>query len=417
LIDIYRRDVTGEILFYPNNNQLKERVFLDSAWVCAQVYKVLSRDVRNKNHGVFNIDWVKTTLDVDNDEAGRFVALMREFELIFEETDEDGNTTGNFIAPQYLSETCTDLIRWDELKDALKPQLAFTLWFTDFLPKSVMARFIAAYGVAAQKKLYWKNGLCLKVVDCYAFVERTKDNKIKVDIQTGENKHTAAQRIFNTFLTIEEGSPNFAISVNQQQFVNYRDLEDAFRQGAQRIQTLSEIGKPTQNLMPIEPFALFKPAAMKKDNKPLKIFISYSKYDREDFLVPMLGYLKPWARGGLIETWDDSKILPGEEWDDQIKARIENSEIIFLLVSVNSLNTEYIWNIELEAAMRRHEQGTARVIPIILSKCRWQQKDRNGDYIFPPAKLNALPSKGKPIDEWERNVSMTLRHQVGLFSV
>lgn len=402
LIDCYLRDITGEILFYPNNKQLKDRVFLDSAWVCTQIYKVLSRDVRNKNHGIFNIDWAKLALGVDNAEAERFVALMHEFELIFEETDEEGNITGNFVAPQYLPETCADLIRWDELKDAAKPKHAFTLWFTDFLPKSVMARFIANYGVAAQKKLYWKNGLCLKVADCYVFVERTNNNKIKVYIQTGKNDHTAAQRIFNSFLKIEENSPNFAMSVNQKQFVNYRDLENAFRQGAQRVQTLSETGKPTQNLIPIEPFILFNPASMKKDNKPLKIFISYSKHDREKFLVPMLRYLKPLARGGLIETWDDSKILPGEEWDDQIKAEIENADVIFLLVSVNSLNTEYIWNVEIEAAMRRHKQGTARVIPIILSKCRWEQKDRNGDYIFPPAKLNALPSKGKPIDDWER---------------
>jgi internalin A len=401
LIDIYLRDITGEILFYPNNNQLKDRVFLDSAWVCTQIYKVLSRDVRNKNFGVFDIDWVKTTLAVDTDEAARFLALMREFELIFEETDEDGNKTGQFIAPQYLPETCTDPSKREGLLEAAEPQHAFTLWFRDFLPKSVMARFIAKHGLAAQKRLYWKNGLCFKIAGCHAFVERTEGNKIKVNIQAIENKNTAAQRIFNTFLTIEEGSPNFAVSVNQQQFVSYRDLQDAFRQDAQRVKTLSETGKSTVNLIPIESFALFNPTVMKED-KPLKIFISYSKHDRENFLVPMLRYLKPLARGGLIETWDDSKILPGEEWDDKIKTEIDNADVIFLLVSVNSLNTDYIWSVEIEAAMRRHEQGTARVIPIILSKCRWEQKDRNGDYIFPPAKLNALPSKGKPIDDWER---------------
>lgn len=136
--------------------------------------------------------------------------------------------------------------------------------------------------------------------------------------------------------------------------------------------------------------------------KPKKIFISYSKVDRVAFLDPMLLYLKPLARGGKIKTWDDSEILPGEEWDDKIKAEIESADIIFLLVSAHSLNTDYIWNVEIEAAMRRHEQGTARVIPIILSKCRWDEKDYDGNYVFPPAKLNALPPKAKPIDEWSK---------------
>jgi len=141
---------------------------------------------------------------------------------------------------------------------------------------------------------------------------------------------------------------------------------------------------------------------LQEETQALKIFISYSKHDREQYLVPMLKYLKTFERGGLIEPWDDSKIPPGEEWDVVIKDQIEASDVVFLLVSTNSLNTEYIWNVEIEAAMRRHEAGTSRVIPIILSKCLWTEKDKNDAYIFPPAKLNALPSKGKPVDEWER---------------
>ncbi|MBI5916452.1 MAG: hypothetical protein HY842_13830, partial [Bacteroidetes bacterium] len=32
----------------------------------------------------------------------------------------------------------------------------------------------------------------------------------------------------------------------------------------------------------------------------------------------------------------------------------------------------------------------------------WTEKDQADKYIFPPAKLNALPAKGKPVSEWER---------------
>ncbi|MDZ4703734.1 MAG: toll/interleukin-1 receptor domain-containing protein [Saprospiraceae bacterium] len=106
-------------------------------------------------------------------------------------------------------------------------------------------------------------------------------------------------------------------------------------------------------------------------------------------------------RGGLIATWNDQDILAGEEWDEEIRFKIEQADLIFLLVSAHSLNTDYIWNVEIEAAMRRHEARTARVIPIILSPCLWEEKDQEGNYIFPPAKLNALPSKGNPISKWD----------------
>lgn len=139
-----------------------------------------------------------------------------------------------------------------------------------------------------------------------------------------------------------------------------------------------------------------------KKNRPLKIFISYSKHDHIQ-LDAMLRYLNPLIRGGWIQTWDDNQIKPGEEWDELIKTKLREAEVIFLLVSPHSLNTDYIWNVEIEAAMRRHNEGSAKVIPIILSKCLWTEKDRMGKYIFPPAKLNALPFKGKPIDEWERS--------------
>ena len=144
------------------------------------------------------------------------------------------------------------------------------------------------------------------------------------------------------------------------------------------------------------------PAQEAVDFKPLNIFISYSKHDRKNYLEPMLHYLFPLVRGGWLANWDDSKILPGEEWDDTIKQEIERADIILLLVSTKSLNTDYIWNVEIEAAMRRHEARTAWVVPVILSKCRWQQKDPSNEYIFPPAMLNALPAKGKPVSTWKR---------------
>jgi len=81
-------------------------------------------------------------------------------------------------------------------------------------------------------------------------------------------------------------------------------------------------------------------------------------------------------RGGLIATWNDQDILAGEEWDEEIRFKTEQADLIFLLVSAHSLNTDYIWNVEIEAAMRRHEARTARVIPIIFLPVCGKKKTR-----------------------------------------
>lgn len=56
------------------------------------------------------------------------------------------------------------------------------------------------------------------------------------------------------------------------------------------------------------------------------------------------------------------------------------------------MTSDYIWDVEIETAMKRHEAGEATVVPIILKPCQWQD--------MPFGKLQALPAGTKPITEW-----------------
>ncbi len=123
-----------------------------------------------------------------------------------------------------------------------------------------------------------------------------------------------------------------------------------------------------------------------------KLFISYSKSDKsylEDFKVQLTSL----SRQNLLETWDDTNLIPGQEWDSAIRNELKSADIIVLLVSSNLIATDYIWNIEMKEALERHERGAAVVIPVIVRTCLWEDA--------PFGKLNALPEKGKPIDKWE----------------
>lgn len=116
--------------------------------------------------------------------------------------------------------------------------------------------------------------------------------------------------------------------------------------------------------------------------------MSYSHTDEQlrDELEKHLAGLR---RQGWITTWHDRRIGPGEELHGQISAQLNAADIILLLISADFLNSDYCYDVEMTRAMERHEQGTARVIPIILRPCDWHGA--------PFGKLMAVPADGRPV--------------------
>jgi hypothetical protein len=124
----------------------------------------------------------------------------------------------------------------------------------------------------------------------------------------------------------------------------------------------------------------------------MKIFYSYAHED-EELRKNLEKHLRPLRNQGVIDNWFDGDISAGTEWDAQIKEQLNTADIILLLISVDFLNSEYIWRVEVEKAMQRHQAKEARVIPIILRPCDWQDS--------PFSKLQALPKNAKPITKWD----------------
>ncbi len=122
-----------------------------------------------------------------------------------------------------------------------------------------------------------------------------------------------------------------------------------------------------------------------------ELFFSYSHKDESvrDELETHLVMLK---RQGVIDTWHDRRIVAGDEFDGQISERLESADIILLLVSPYFLASNYCYDVELTRAMERHDNGAARVIPVILDPCDWHST--------PFGKLLAMPKDGKPISKF-----------------
>ena len=120
-------------------------------------------------------------------------------------------------------------------------------------------------------------------------------------------------------------------------------------------------------------------------SKSLKVFITYSHTDSaaKDKLITRLAVMK---REGLISIWHDNEILGGDKWRDEIFNNLDDSDILLYLVSAKSLESE---NCNKELAIALDEK--IKVIPIILEACDWKNDQLS--------KLQALPDKGKPIND------------------
>lgn len=122
------------------------------------------------------------------------------------------------------------------------------------------------------------------------------------------------------------------------------------------------------------------------------IFLGYATEDRE-LCFEVKKRLKWLEREGLIRTWHEYAISPGMERERELLRYLAMAHIILLFVSADFIDSDFCYGIELKHAMERHEQGEARVIPIILRSVYWQET--------PLGKLQALPKGNQPIKSWQ----------------
>ena len=123
----------------------------------------------------------------------------------------------------------------------------------------------------------------------------------------------------------------------------------------------------------------------------IKLFFSYAHKD-EPLRGELAKHLTLLKRQNIITDWYDRNITAGTDWAQAIDDNLNTADIILLLISANFLASNYCYDKEMTRALERHNQGTARVIPIILRPCDWHSA--------PFGKLQALPKDAKPITQW-----------------
>jgi tetratricopeptide (TPR) repeat protein len=125
--------------------------------------------------------------------------------------------------------------------------------------------------------------------------------------------------------------------------------------------------------------------------KAISVFYSYAQEDAglRDELDKHLGTMK---RLQQIVGWHNRDIQAGTEWDKEIDEHLNAAQIILLLISPDFVASDYCYSIEMKRALERHNNGEARVIPVILRP--FEMKDA------PFSGLKMLPTDNRPVTMW-----------------
>jgi len=147
----------------------------------------------------------------------------------------------------------------------------------------------------------------------------------------------------------------------------------------------------------------------KSTKRGLSVFISYAHED-EEIKIQLSKHLSALEHQGLVTTWHDRKIVAGTEWKSEIDNNLNKADMILLLISSDFIHSRFCYDIEMKEALERHKKNDAIVIPIIVRSVHWSNT--------PFAKLQVLPTDGKPINEWENKdrAYMEITESIGVIA-
>lgn len=151
----------------------------------------------------------------------------------------------------------------------------------------------------------------------------------------------------------------------------------------EKLETLDLTGNP----LPVAPEILEKtdnpsaiftayfgntPPALKRN---LRAFLCHSSHDKNQ--VRKL-YRK--LSGECIDVWfDEESLIPGQDWEYEISKAIDNSDVIIVCLSKNSVSKEGFVQKEIRFALDKAEEkpeGVIFIIPVLLEECEVPERLR-----------------------------------------
>jgi len=364
--------------------------------------------------GILNIKYFK---DIDPN----ILHLLKLQKVIFLHKygiDKNRAIVEEYIIPNYLPlvDKIND-IEYDLFTFGIHKQHMFTLKFTDFIPLGLINQLICFFGSLPDQKKFWRNQIIFTFENkCKILIYLDNENlEIKVFshflITDNDIKEKIVRYIyscilsfywdyklitFKDYLKYEEEyilnnedtfknnlemefyqsrtfyeiidcdiPSDLYISLDTETYIKAYELSSIDPFTSTKINTYNFINNQFKHSKEkaIYPFKIF---TNKKLKKMKKVFVSYSHANIKE-MEELTKYLIGFVRNKEIESWTDLKLQSGVKVKDEILQNLEDADVVILLISQDFIASDFIYDNELQLAMKKKVEGRGDIIPIVLS--------------------------------------------------
>lgn len=385
----------GIALNYRADSRLRDKSILKPRWLVDGIYTMLRWLQKHKTNGVLKLaDFGKALEDKKTypSEMHEFLlALMEKFELCFPQEKAAGATT--YLVPGLLGENQPREMK--QFMESKARRIQFR--YDDLRPPGLLPRFIVRSHSLSDGQPRWRRGVVLargkaralvrgdhagRVTDVFALGENTEDRVWLTDFILAEMKALNDKLPVKT-LVESEAQPG---AWTELEILRAADLKGEATRAEQTADRGTVQVNVKETLREVE-----SPEASRPKDNALPLFICYA-HANERLVKQLKPSLTVLARRGYILPWRDTDLVPGEDWDETIKERLSDAQVILFMVSRQFLASHYITTEERPLAMELMKGEEAAVVPVLLLPCTWKAEDF--------ARLEKLPRKDEPVSSF-----------------
>lgn len=370
-------------VFFYRKDAFQNQIILDQNWLIEAVYKVFDRKAHYRAHLLNRggkLSGFETSLiwsEVTEQEREIYLNFMRDCHICYESSHEWDTPFAQreYMIPVLLPEQTPAQAAWGKVQDN---DWLYIVNYS-FLHRSIIERLIVRFGETYKGLAQpWRTGIWCQtewgqlLLECVLF-NRAESNHGELHFSLrGEAKD---HLLYAVRKLVHEISPH----------KRYTETLQKNNTASKPLPTFEERNYMTSRL------------DESTEKKAIKVFISYSKEDKEHRLE-LEKRLKIISRQFQVHAWTDAQLMAGGLVHDDIKQELVDADIVLLLLSPDFIATDYCYDIELPLALERYRAQKNIVIPIILRNTPdWADAFING---FKLGDITALPTKGKPLKQW-----------------
>jgi internalin A len=409
----------GLALYFGRDPRLYDTRVLNPRWVTGGVYAVIRSPKVAENHGQLTAEDMPSVLqqaesenlikltDYPSETHGFILELMRAFQLCYASEEEKGKPT-RYLVPELLPEFEP---RMKEPWDSAPIRLRYRY---EVLPPGLLPRFIVRTHALSDGSPHWRHGVVLRHAQSKALIrEETDRPELRVFI-LGGNAET--RRLLVSMVRRELESLHTEMRMQPIEELELSGEEERWI-GTKALRDVEKREEPKQ-LLPVQPAGTAevdvpaeldklipsKARAIDRDPSasplPVRLFVSYDHEDEKSLrrLDCILGVLE--EQHGLA-PWSDHRLIAGDEWDKEIRHRLEEMDIFLFIASQSSLVRPYIRDPELRRARERKEAGEIEIATVKLEPCAYDEHPYLGKIQRLARKIKSVAETKLKSQAWE----------------